>query len=133
MAVQVPDLLSPIDSELVDEIGELGALMLWQNGLSDILGVLAMEEQTGMREMVACLSVEAAEAQAHFLNGTKPWKSQIVDRAEVDEEMIDCLHFIFAYFNVRGIPSEEVVRRFRAKNLRNFDRIKEKMNAKSSV
>lgn len=121
------DVILTSDEEMfVSGYGQLEAMMSWQSDLSNVLGV-KLNDVGQVRDIVACLAVEAAEAQAHFLNATKPWKSQEVDFDEVDEEMIDAFHFLLSYFNLRGMSSYDVLVEYRQKNLKNYSRIQAKM------
>ena len=119
--------LTENDKNLVTALGPLDALLLWQERLSEVLKVYDMPREEAIKAMVACLAVEGSEAMAHFLTSTKPWKPQTVDMAAVTEEMIDVLHFLLAFFNLVQMNGEDIVEAYRAKNLRNYQRIQEKM------
>lgn len=123
MAVEIKELQDG-DKDTIAEYGELDAMLNWQCLLSRMFGMYEIENQDAIRETVSCIVLEAAEALAPFLNATKPWKNTNLNWAEIDEEVIDILHFTFAYFNLRGIDSKSIVERYRAKNLYNLTRAK---------
>lgn len=127
MAVPVTELQDG-DKDTIAEYGQLEAMQIWQLFLSKKFGMYEIDRNTAVRETVSCIVLEAAEALAPFLNATKPWKEQTVDFAEVDEEVIDILHFVLAYFNLRGFNSKDVLERYRAKNLHNLTRVKKVQN-----
>ena len=117
------------DTNNVADVGELQAMLEWQRRLSTTLGVHTMPTDEAIQQMVACLSVEASEAFAHFLTKTKPWKPQDVDMNLVKEEMIDVLHFLLAFFNLVGMDSGDITEAYREKNLYNYTRVSQKMQA----
>lgn len=128
MAVEIKK-LSEGDIDTVNEHGELDAMMIWQFFLSRLFGMEKIDRELAIKETVSCIVLEAAEALQPFLNATKPWKDRTIPWDEVDEEVIDILHFVLAYFNLREITSDEVVLRYRSKNLHNMKRAEEKINA----
>ena len=82
-----------------------------------------------IQETIACLAVEASEALAPFLTGTKPWKPRDPDITHIDEEMIDCLHYLATYWNLRKMSSNDVLVEYRKKNFRNYQRLADKLSA----
>ena len=119
--------LSDNDLALIDDLGQLEAMKIWQGELSEVCGCGAFSTEDLLRDTVAQLAVEASEALAPFLTKTKPWKDPIPDLNHIDEEIIDVLHFVLTYFNVREISGNQMVEAYRRKNLRNFERVSEKM------
>lgn len=117
------------DKNQVEVAGELGALLIWQDRLSATLGVYDMPKEEAIKAMIECLAVESAETLAHFLTKTKPWKSQVVNMAEVKEEAIDILHFLLAFFNLMEMSPQDIVEEYRRKNLINYGRVAAKMAA----
>jgi dimeric dUTPase (all-alpha-NTP-PPase superfamily) len=117
------------DSEKTASVGELAAMLEWQDQLSSTLRVYDMPKQEAIKAMIECLAVEAAETLAPFLTKTKPWKSQVVDMAHVKEEAIDILHFLLALFNLMDMDADAIVEEYRRKNLVNYDRVATKMAA----
>lgn len=131
MAVKVNELQAG-DVDTVETYGQLDAMMLWQLFLSKKFGMYGIDRQEAIRETVSCIVLESSEALAHFLNATKPWKSTEIPWDEVDEEVIDILHFVLAYFNLRELSAADVVKAYRAKNLHNMKRAEGKKNAEKS-
>jgi dimeric dUTPase (all-alpha-NTP-PPase superfamily) len=131
MAVKVNELQAG-DVDTVETYGQLDAMMLWQLFLSDKFGMYDIDNTAAIRETVSCMVLESAEALAPFLNATKPWKSTEIPWEEVDEEVIDILHFVLAYFNLRGFDAPGIVKAYRAKNLHNMKRAEEKKNAQQA-
>lgn len=78
-------------------------------------------------ETVASLAVEASEAFAPFLTRTKPWKDPVPDMAHVDEEMVDVLHFLLTYWNLRGKDAVDIFKEYDAKNRKNQSRLAAKL------
>lgn len=123
MAVSITQLQDG-DKDTVCEYGQLEALLVWQMFLSKRFGMYNIDRHSAIRETISCIVLESAEALSPFLNATKPWKENEVDFAEVDEEVVDILHFVLAYFNLRGIDSKSIIERYRSKNLHNLKRTK---------
>lgn len=123
--------LNVTDTITVLRDGEFQAMLDWQYELTDSLnpkGASHLFSSVGdLQQTIQMLIVEASEALAPFLNATKPWKPDVVDLDEVDEEMIDVLHFLLTYFNFRGLDAKDVILAYRNKNLANFNRASEKM------
>jgi NTP pyrophosphatase (non-canonical NTP hydrolase) len=117
------------DTNKVNKIGELGAMLMWQDMLSATLGVYDLPKEEAIKAMIECLAVEAAETLAHFLTKTKPWKPQVVNMDEVKEEAVDILHFLLAFFNLMDMGPEAIVEEYRRKNLINYERVAAKMAA----
>lgn len=106
---------------------KLHALFAWQQELMDIVVPKDMEPRRVAELMVGCVVGEAAEAQAHFLNETKPWKPSAPDWKAVDGEMVDVLHFLLEYFIARGYSPYTLLLDYREKNLINQERVSSKL------
>jgi dimeric dUTPase (all-alpha-NTP-PPase superfamily) len=119
--------LSNEDYELMLE-DKLHALFAWQQELIDIVVPEGMDQKHVAKLMVGCVLGEAAEANAHFLNETKPWKPSEPNWKAVDEEMIDVLHFLLEYFIMRGYSPYSVITVYRHKNLTNQERVRSKLS-----
>lgn len=77
---------------------------------------------------------EATEAAEFFGDITKPWKKDLrVAADEVQEELIDILHFLLQGFIILGMDADEVTRLYRIKNGVNFRRIREKRKEAEGV
>lgn len=125
MAVDIIQDFSDDDINVIECLGQMGALQVWQSELSEFLGVYKQFKTRPMvtlHEVIQCISVEANEALAPWLTGTKPWKPPFPDLDDVDEEMIDILHYLLTWFNLRNWDAQEVLRRYRSKNAYNFER-----------
>lgn len=127
MSTPIIECLNNEDLTTIALCGKIGAMKIWQRELTETIGVYSSNDFSSLKDVVACMTVESSEALAHFLTSGKPWKPQEPDMDEVDEEMIDVLHYLLTYFNLREWSDHEIVRRYRSKNLRNFERISEKM------
>lgn len=125
MAVEIKPLQEG-DKDTVADYGDLEAMLIWQFFLSQKFGMYDIDREVAVKETISCIVLEAAEALQPFLNATKPWKSQQVDYAEVDEEVIDILHFCLAYFNLREIEAGRLIEMYRSKNLYNLLRAEKK-------
>lgn len=121
--------LSDADAMQVGLYGALGAMLKWQDVMSTYCGVQNFDEYNRLRNNTVALAVEANEVLAHFSNETKPWKQLMPNMELVDEEMIDVLHFVLTYFNLRGWDTKDILEHYRSKNLHNFDRVRQKMEA----
>jgi NTP pyrophosphatase (non-canonical NTP hydrolase) len=119
--------LSDSDIEMIARVGMLSAMLKWQHELSIACGVNRFDRQTSIEMALGQLMVEAGEAFAPFLVKTKPWKPQIPDFDKIDEEIIDVLHYVLTYFNLRAFNDTEIIEAYRRKNIINFERIREKM------
>lgn len=119
--------LSTEDLFEVMSFGAIDAMLKWQDELSEACGVYAFPNQLQIEMAIGQLVVEAAEAYAPFLVKTKPWKPQSPNMAAVDEEMIDVLHYVLSYFNMRQLKTLDIVAMYRRKNVINFNRIQKKM------
>jgi hypothetical protein len=124
--------MNTFDKCFVEEWGELQAMLAWQADLTSLLfdnAVLPVEYASSehVREILTCLVVEATEALAPFLTSLKPWKSRLPDMKLVDEEVIDVLHYILTYFQLRGYGARKITELYREKNLRNGDRARATM------
>lgn len=106
---------------------QLYQLFDWQHELVNLVVPDDMNRDHVAKLMVGCVLGEAAEANAHFLNETKPWKPSDPDWEAVDEEMIDVLHFLLEYFIMRNIEPTKVAAMYRNKNLVNQERVRSKM------
>lgn len=107
----------------VQFLGQLGAMLKWQDQLSARCGAYGFPPQLQLEMAISQLVVEAGEALAPFLVKTKPWKPQQPNLQHTDLEIIDVLHYVLTYFNVRGLAASEVTALYRQKNLVNFRRI----------
>lgn len=118
------------DNDLLTWTGtnsQLLELFKWQLELIDLVVPENMDRDHVAKLMVGCVLGEAAEANAHFLNETKPWKPSDPDWDAVDEEMIDVLHFLLEYFIMRNLTPTQVAIMYRNKNLVNQERVRSKM------
>jgi len=116
------------DAEQVEADGHLSSMLAWQSMLSNVCGVYLLPPDSALKSTLSQMVVEAAEAFAPWVTETKPWKPRFpTDLAPTDEEVIDVLHYVLTWANLRGWDADELVARYRAKNLRNFDRVAEKL------
>lgn len=77
---------------------------------------------------------ESTEAAAFFGDITKPWKKSLgVSLDEVQEELIDILHFLLQAFIIVGMDASAVMELYRIKNRVNFRRIKAKREEAEGV
>jgi NTP pyrophosphatase (non-canonical NTP hydrolase) len=121
--------LNPEDKQTVSTFGLLQSALIWQYKLSNTCGVNVLEKMQALKSTLSQMVVEAAEAFAPWVTETKPWKPQYPDLAATDEEVIDVLHYVLTWANLREWTAEELIFRYRAKNLRNFERVNEKISA----
>ena len=102
--------------------------MYWfQEELMELIIPAEMEPARLAELSVGCALTEAAEANVHFLNETKPWKPTNPDWDKVDEEMVDVLHFVLQYFISRDVRPYDLYQMYKIKNLTNQQRVKEKL------
>lgn len=111
----------------VEESDLLFAMYWFQEELMDLVIPTKMTPSRLAELSVGCALVEAAEANVHFLNETKPWKPKNPDWAKVDEEMIDVLHFVLQYFINRDVRPFDLYQMYKTKNLINQQRVKDKL------
>lgn len=123
------DDISVSDKQDVEKLGALGAMLKWQDELSILCGAYNFPTQLQLEMAIAQLVVEASEALAPFLVKTKPWKPQEPNLELIDLEIIDVLHYVLTYFNVRQMGPDEVIQLYRQKNLVNFKRIEGRLTA----
>ena len=119
--------LMPPNNQTIQPEQPIDSMLKAQANLSEFLGVYKLDKEEQLRSTLAQLSVEASEALAPFLTKTKPWKTQTPDLTATDEEVIDILHYVWTYFNIRGMSQSQIVELYFAKNARNFARVAEKM------
>lgn len=119
--------LMPPDNRTSLVQAPINTMLELQDQLSRFLGVYNLEEEEQYRSTLAQLAVESSEALAPFLNLTKPWKTTSVNYEEVDEEIIDVLHYVLTYFNLRRLKEHDILALYIMKNSRNFSRVQEKM------
>jgi len=119
--------LMPPDNRTSLVQAPINTMLELQDQLSRFLGVYNLEEEEQYRSTLAQLAVESSEALAPFLNLTKPWKTTSVNYEEVDEEIIDVLHYVLTYFNLRQLKEHDILALYIMKNSRNFSRVQEKM------
>lgn len=101
------------------------------NAQGELINLLGYDPKTPamLKEILACMSVEVAEAQAPLLNSTKPWKvDRPIDWAHIDEEVVDVLHFVMGYFIGRDYTAEQIFDLYYNKNSANRERIAQKLN-----
>lgn len=77
---------------------------------------------------------EANEAAAFYGDITKPWKVNMgVNLDEIQEELIDILHFLLQAFIITGMTGADIVSLYHIKNNVNFRRIKAKREENEGV
>lgn len=105
-----------------------------QAKLSEKCGVGSLVLQVAMKSTLAQMMVEAGEAMAPWVTETKPWKKQEVDQivlAETDIEVIDVLHYVLTWFNLRGYDAQDLFEMYMAKNSVNHARVSQKLAEKA--
>ena len=75
---------------------------------------------------------EGLEVSSFVKDSTKPWKDSTFNVLHIKEEAIDVWHFLLQLFVLLGMDENEIDAIYRQKNSRNYERIKEKMNAISN-
>lgn len=115
-------LFSSSDYKDLESLGPIQTMLEWQRDLSNALGVDG-NSPNAIPHIIQCLISEATEVNNHFLNSTKPWKPIEVMYENVDEEMIDVLHFVLTYFNLRKFSDFDIMRAYKKKNDKNFQRL----------
>lgn len=120
--------LNPVDLKTAASLGLLQTMLDWQSMLSNVCGVYLLDKSVALKSTLSQLVVEAAEAFAPWVTETKPWKPPFpVNLEPTDDEVIDVLHYVLTWANLRGWNAEELAARYRAKNLRNFERVAAKV------
>lgn len=100
-----------------------------QKKLSDACGVSLLDEHEALVITAMAGANEFMEAVDFFNDKTKPWKAPSFDRHHVVEELIDVYHFLLQGFNILEVDEYEIDKVYREKRDKNFQRIKEKLNA----
>lgn len=103
-----------------------------QDALSKKCGVNNLEPQVALKSTLAQMMVESGEAMAPWVTETKPWKKQVVDSTvlnETDIEVIDVLHYVLTWFNLRGYDARDLFEMYMAKNSANHTRVAQKLAA----
>jgi dimeric dUTPase (all-alpha-NTP-PPase superfamily) len=115
-------------------VGSLAIMLNLQSTLTNYLfanseAPVEFGSEEHIKETIACLAVEASEALAPFLTSTKPWKDRYPDMNHIDEEMIDVLHYLLTYWNLRGFTAGDIFDAYQAKNSKNFKRLEAKLES----
>lgn len=100
-----------------------------QRKLSNACGVGLLDEHEALVITAMAGAKEFMEAVDFFNDKTKPWKAPSFDRHHIVEELIDVYHFLLQAWNILEVDEDEVDRVYCEKRNRNFQRIKEKLNA----
>ena len=77
---------------------------------------------------------EANEAAAYYGDITKPWKKNLeLPLEEVQEELVDILHFLLQAFIILDMDADDIVELYRIKNRINHRRVKAKREEAEGV
>jgi len=97
--------------------------------LSNACGVNLLDDQEALVITAMAGAKEFMEMVDFFNDKTKPWKVTSFDRHHVVEELIDVYHFFLQALNILEVDEDELDRVYWEKRNKNFQRIKEKLNA----
>lgn len=77
---------------------------------------------------------EANESAAYYGSITKPWKKNLeLPLEEVQEELVDILHFLLQAFIILDMDADDIVELYRIKNRINHRRVKAKREEAEGV